>query len=98
MSQQDETFENNTIAEQKQALISAISNRYKVVLLDKKNIQVLFGISAATLNRLISNSIIPYIKLGNSESSQVKFVVTDVIEMIFENRIKAFNSNTKEKD
>jgi len=82
--------------EDRQILINGISNRYGVVLLDKKNLQTLLGISASTLNRLISSSSIPYIKLNDSNSSQVKFVITDVVDMIYKNRILAYKSNNIE--
>jgi len=80
--------------EQKNQLLEIIVKQFKSILLDKKHLQIIFGLSASSINRMISNSQISYVKLGNSQS-QVKFLATDIVELIFDNRVQSFQSNIK---
>jgi len=83
-------------AEQKEQLIHMITQKFGPGLLDKKHLQIIFGFSASTINRMIINSQIPYVKIGD-KSAQVKFITKDVVDMIFENRVEAFNSIQRRK-
>ena len=80
---------------EKQQLLEIIYKKYGSILLDKKHVQELLGLSASTINRHISNGIIPCLKLGSNKSTQVKFIITDLVEMIFTHRVEAYQSYIK---
>ena len=86
----------NTYKDEKEKILKIIYKEYGSILLDKKQLQSLLGYSQSTINRLMASNSIPYVKLNDYKLSQVKFVISDVVEMLFEHRIEAYKSHIKE--
>jgi hypothetical protein len=76
--------------ESNKSLEISLREKYPEIL-DKKLVQEILMISAASLNRMIASSSIEYIKLSDSPKSPVRFELSSIIKLIESRRVRSYH-------